>query len=67
MIGGGSRDGFLNELTAKATGKRVITGPTEATALGNLAMQMIGAGEIENLREARLIIRKSFEIKEVTL
>ena len=67
MIGGGSRDGFLNELTSKATGKRVITGPTEATALGNLAMQMIGAGEIENLREARLIIRKSFEIKEVTL
>ena len=45
----------------------MITGPTEATALGNLAMQMIGAGEIENLREARLIIRKSFEIKEVTL
>lgn len=67
VIGGGSRDGFLNELTAKATGKRVITGPTEATALGNLAMQMIGAGEIENLREARLIIRNSFEIKEVIL
>lgn len=65
IIGGGSRDAFLNELTAKATGKRIITGPVEATAIGNMIMQMIGAGEIENISAARKIIKNSFEIGEV--
>lgn len=65
IIGGGSRDTLLNELTAKATGKTVITGPTEATAIGNLIMQMIGTGELKDLTEARQIIKKSFEINEV--
>ena len=65
IIGGGSKDTFLNELTAKATGKKVITGPTEATAIGNLIMQMIGTGDIKDLPEARKIIKKSFDIKEV--
>lgn len=65
IIGGGSRDNLLNELTAKATGKRIIIGPVEATAIGNLIVQMIGAGEIKDLTEARKIIKKSFDIKEV--
>ncbi|MDE6505451.1 MAG: rhamnulokinase [Clostridia bacterium] len=65
IIGGGSRDAFLNELTAKATGKKVITGPTEATAIGNLIIQMISAGEIKDLTSARQIIKKSFEVKEI--
>ncbi len=65
IIGGGSRDSLLNELTSEATGKRVITGPVEATATGNLIMQMIGAGEIENLAAARKIIKKSFEVNEI--
>ena len=65
IIGGGSRDTFLNELTAKATGKKIITGPVEATAIGNLAMQMIGTGELKDLPEARSIIKQSFNIKEV--
>lgn len=65
IIGGGSRDAFLNELTAKATGKRIITGPVEATAIGNLVMQMVGTGEIKDLPAARKIIRESFEINEV--
>lgn len=65
IIGGGSRDMLLNELTAKATGKKIITGPTEATAIGNLIMQMIGTGEIKDLPEARKIIKKSFEVKEI--
>ncbi len=59
IIGGGSRDALLNRLTAKATGKRVLTGPTEATALGNLLMQMIGAGEIADPDAARTLIRAS--------
>lgn len=65
IIGGGSKDTFLNELTAKATGKKIVTGPTEATAIGNLIMQMIGTGELKDLPEARKIIKKSFDIKEV--
>ena len=65
IIGGGSRDGFLNELTAKATGKKVIIGPAEATAIGNLIIQMISVGELKDLTEARRIIKKSFDIKEV--
>lgn len=67
IIGGGCRDGLLNELTAKATGKKVITGPVEATSIGNIIMQMISAGEIENLSSARKIIKNSFEIGEVEL
>ncbi|MDE6442711.1 MAG: hypothetical protein K2L12_08185 [Clostridia bacterium] len=65
IIGGGSQDSLLNEMTAKATGKKVITGPTEATAIGNLIMQMIGVCELKDLNEARQIIKRSFDINEV--
>ena len=65
IIGGGSRDGLLNELTAKATGKKIITGPVEATAIGNIAMQMVSAGAVKDIAAARDIIRNSFDIKEV--
>ena len=65
IFGGGCRDAFLNELTANATGKRIIAGPVEATAIGNLIMQMIGTGELKDLPTARQIIKKSFEINEV--
>ncbi len=65
IIGGGCRDEFLNRLTAQATGKRIITGPIEATAIGNIVMQMIGAGELKDIYSARKLIRESFEIKEI--
>lgn len=65
IIGGGCRDGLLNELTAEATGKKIITGPIEATATGNIAMQMISEGAIADIPSAREIIRNSFDIKEV--
>lgn len=64
IIGGGSKAGYLNELTAKASGKTVIAGVSEATAVGNLAMQMISCKEIENLTAAREIIAKSFDVKK---
>lgn len=64
IIGGGSRDTLLNELTAATTGKRILTGPTEATALGNLLMQMIAAGELKDLPQARALIRASVELGE---
>lgn len=65
VVGGGSRDGYLNQLTANATGLPVYAGPTEGTALGNLIVQMLAAGEFPDLAAARKAIRHSFEIKEV--
>ncbi len=65
IVGGGSQDMYLNQMTANATGLPVYAGPTEGTALGNLIVQMITAGEIENLQCARDIIGRSFEIREV--
>ena len=65
IIGGGSKNMFLNELTAKYTGKKIITGPTEGTAIGNFIMQMVGAGEISSVAEGRKIVRASFNIKEL--
>lgn len=53
IVGGGSKDGYLNELTAEATCLEVITGPTEGTAIGNLIVQMIAGGEFADLASAR--------------
>ncbi len=65
IVGGGCQDGYLNERTARATGLPVYAGPVEGTAIGNLIVQMIEAGEYENLQAARDAIRLSFEIKEI--
>ena len=64
VVGGGANAGYLNELTAKYTGKDVYAGPTEATALGNLVVQMMYAGELKDLTDARICIRNSFDIIE---
>lgn len=65
IVGGGSQDGYLNQLTANATGLPVYAGPTEATALGNLMVQMLAAGEFPDLAAARKAVRHSFSIQEV--
>ena len=65
IVGGGSQDQYLNQLTANACGLPVTAGPTEGTALGNLLVQMIAAGEFSGLEEARKAIGRSFQIKEV--
>lgn len=62
IVGGGSNAEYLNQLTAKATGKTVYAGPGEATAIGNLLAQMIRAGEFQGLTEARAAVYHSFEI-----
>lgn len=62
IVGGGANAAYLNELTAKATGKTVYAGPTEATAIGNIMAQMIAAGELQDLVEARKCVFLSFEI-----
>jgi rhamnulokinase len=64
IIGGGSKNALLNQYTANATGKRVVAGPSEATAIGNVMMQAIGAGAVGSLAEAREIIRNSVETEE---
>ena len=56
IVGGGSQDAYLNEMTAKATGLEVVAGPTEGTAIGNLIVQMIASGEFKDLAEARKAI-----------
>ena len=64
IVGGGSQDMYLNQMTANATQLPVFAGPTEGTALGNLIVQMIRAGEFKDLADARAAIKKSFTILE---
>lgn len=63
IVGGGSKNRLLNQLVADTTGRTVIAGPTEATALGNVLIQAIGAGDVRDLGEARGIVRRSFELE----
>ena len=65
IVGGGSKDGYLNSLTAQATGLEVFAGPTEGTAIGNLVIQFIAAGEFKDLADARAAIVRSFDVKRV--
>ena len=63
VMGGGSKDAFLNQFTADATGKTVLAGPTESTALGNAIMQMKASGDISDLRQGRALIAASVSPK----
>ncbi|BBO92618.1 hypothetical protein DSCOOX_57980 [Desulfosarcina ovata subsp. ovata] len=67
IIGGGCRDGLLNRLTSQYTGKDVYAGPVEATAIGNLLVQMLRAGSIADLPEARDAVRRSFAVEKVVV
>lgn len=58
IVGGGSKDLYLNALTADATGLEVFAGPAEGTAVGNMIVQMIAAGEFKDLAEARAAIAR---------
>jgi rhamnulokinase len=64
IVGGGSRNKLLNQLTADVTGRRVIAGPAEATAAGNALTQAMGTGDIGSLEELRAVVRQSFELEE---
>lgn len=63
VVGGGSNAEYLNVLTAEYTGRTVYAGPTEATAIGNIMVQMMANGELENLNTARDCVFHSFEVK----
>lgn len=65
IVGGGSKDWYLNQLTAKAVEIPVFAGPVEATAIGNLMAQMLYAGEFRSVDEARACVRSSYQIEEI--
>lgn len=60
IIGGGSKNRLLNQFAADATGRRVLAGPAEATALGNVAMQILATGAASSLSEVRAMVDRSF-------
>ena len=62
LMGGGTKDGFLCELAAQSLGIPVIAGPIEATALGNIVLQLIALGEIESIEEGRKIIAETEKV-----
>jgi len=64
IVGGGSKETMLCQYTANAIGRPVVTGPVEATAVGNLTCQLISLGQVANLKEARMLIKKSFPTKD---
>ena len=66
VVGGGSNAEYLNRITAKYTGRTIFAGPGEATAIGNLLVQMISDGAFTDLKEARACVRDSFEIRQFT-
>ena len=65
IVGGGSKNALLNRFVAEATGRTVVAGPAEATAVGNLLVQALGAGEIEGLEGLRAVVRNSFELERI--
>ena len=66
IVGGGSQDAYLNTLTANATGCTVHAGPTEATVVGNIMVQMITAGELADVDSGRQMVRDSFSITSIS-
>ncbi len=64
IVGGGTQNRLLSQFAADATQRRVVTGPVEATATGNLLVQALALGEIASLDEARQVVRDSFEVSE---
>jgi sugar (pentulose or hexulose) kinase len=63
IVGGGSQNELLNQMTADACGRPVIAGPIEATAAGNILVQAMATGSLKNLADIRQVIRQSFNVK----
>ena len=63
IVGGGINNELLCRFTAEATNKKVVAGPAEATAIGNILIQAMACGQIKSLAEGRRLIDRSFEVK----
>ena len=64
LLGGGTKDSFLCQMTADSLNLPVVAGPTEATALGNIILQLIALGDIEDVNAGRAIIKSQENLKE---
>jgi rhamnulokinase len=64
IVGGGTRNQLLSQFAAEATGRQVITGPVEATAVGNILVQAVACGTLSSIHEARQVVSQSFEVAE---
>lgn len=64
IVGGGSNVGLMNQLTSTLANIEVVAGPGEATAIGNIMVQMIASDEVENVNAGRRLIAKSFDLKK---
>ncbi len=63
VLGGGAKDGLLCRMTADCTGVPVVAGPVEATALGNILIQLMALGEVQTIREGRVLIARAEPLK----
>ena len=63
VVGGGSRNELLNQMTADACGRAVVAGPVEATGVGNVLVQAMAVGRLRSLPDARRIVAESFDVK----
>lgn len=66
IVGGGCKNIMLSQYTANAISRPVTTGPVDATAVGNIMVQLIALGEVKSLSEARIIVKRSFPVIEYT-
>ena len=63
VVGGGCQNTLLCQLTADACNRVVVAGPVEATALGNVLVQMLGLGLLRSLEQGRAVVRRSSDVK----
>jgi len=66
IVGGGTQNRLLCQMTADACNRRVLAGPVEATAIGNVMMQIVASGQLSSVAEARQVVRGSFDVEEYT-
>ncbi len=65
IVGGGSQNGYLNELTAKRSGRKVSAGPVEATAIGNIIAQLLYGGAVKDIGSAKMLVKDSFDVETI--
>jgi rhamnulokinase len=63
IVGGGSQNELLNQMTADACDRPVVAGPIEATAIGNILVQAMATGDVKSLPDARAVVRASFDVR----
>ena len=66
ILGGGTKDGLLCRMTADSTGLRVVAGPVEATALGNIVIQLVALGTLPSIEAGRALIARTERLTEYT-